>query len=29
MMFKPHTYQMMAIEKIYNTSRVGLFLDMG
>lgn len=29
MMFKPHTYQMMAINKIYDTPKVGLFLDMG
>lgn len=27
--FKPHNYQQMAIEKIYSTLRVGLFLDMG
>lgn len=29
MMFKPHKYQKMAIEKIYDTPRCGLFLDMG
>jgi len=29
MEFKPHQYQKMAIEKIYDTPRVGLFLDMG
>lgn len=29
MMFEPHTYQTLAIDKIYNTPRVGLFLDMG
>lgn len=27
--FKPHNYQQMALEKIYSTPRVGLFLDMG
>ncbi len=27
--FKPHNYQSIAIEKIYNTPKVGLFLDMG
>lgn len=27
--FKPHNYQKAAIEKIYSTPRVGLFLDMG
>lgn len=27
--FKPHNYQQMALEKIYTTPRVGLFLDMG
>lgn len=29
MKFIPHKYQSMAIEKIYNTPRCGLFLDMG
>ena len=29
MKFVPHQYQSMAIEKIYNTPRCGLFLDMG
>ncbi len=29
MKFIPHKYQEMAIEKIYNTERAGLFLDMG
>lgn len=29
MKFKPHSYQKMAIEKIENTPRCGLFLDMG
>ncbi len=27
--FKPHSYQMIALEKIYSTPKVGLFLDMG
>jgi hypothetical protein len=27
--FKPHTYQDIAIEKIYDTPKAGLFLDMG
>lgn len=27
--FKPHNYQKIAIEKIYNSPKVGLFLDMG
>jgi len=27
--FKPHEYQKMAIEKIYETPRCGLFLEMG
>ena len=29
MEFKPHEYQKMAIEKIYETPRCGLFLEMG
>nr|DAM27365.1 MAG TPA: Chromatin remodeling complex ATPase [Caudoviricetes sp.] len=29
MKFKPHKYQEIAIEKIYDTPRAGLFLDMG
>lgn len=29
MEFKPHKYQEMAIEKIYDTPRCGLFLEMG
>lgn len=29
MEFKPHKYQEIAINKIYDTPRVGLFLDMG
>lgn len=29
MKFTPHKYQEMAIEKIYETPKVGLFLDMG
>ena len=29
MQFVPHTYQQMAIDKILDTPRVGLFLDMG
>lgn len=29
MQFKPHKYQEIAIEKIYNTPKAGLFLDMG
>lgn len=29
MEFKPHKYQAIAIQKIYETPRVGLFLDMG
>ena len=29
MQFEPHKYQEVAIEKIYSTPRVGLFLDMG
>lgn len=29
MKFKPHRYQKIAIEKIYDTPRAGLFLDMG
>lgn len=27
--FKPHKYQEIAINKIYETPKVGLFLDMG
>ena len=27
--FKPHKYQELAISKIYETPKVGLFLDMG
>lgn len=29
MMFKPHQYQKYCIDKIINTPRIGLFLDMG
>ena len=29
MKFIPHTYQKMAIQKICDTPRAGLFLDMG
>lgn len=29
MEFKPHSYQEIAIEKIYDTPKAGLFLDMG
>ena len=29
MKFKPHKYQQIAFDKIINTPRVGLFLDMG
>lgn len=29
MKFTPHNYQQMAIEKIIETPRTGLFLDMG
>ena len=29
MEFKPHSYQQMAIDKIIDTPRAGLFLDMG
>lgn len=29
MEFKPHRYQQIAIDKIYSTDKVGLFLDMG
>lgn len=29
MMFHPHAYQTLAINKIYDTPKVGLFLDMG
>lgn len=27
--FKPHGYQKIAIQKIYDTPKAGLFLDMG
>lgn len=29
MMFKPHPYQEYCIQKIIDTPKVGLFLDMG
>ena len=29
MKFVPHDYQKMAIQKVLDTPRVGLFLDMG
>lgn len=29
MMFKPHSYQEYCIQKIIDTPKVGLFLDMG
>jgi hypothetical protein len=29
MMFKPHDYQRYCIDRILNTEKLGLFLDMG
>lgn len=29
MMFKPHAYQRYCIERILDTPKIGLFLDMG
>jgi hypothetical protein len=29
MMFKPHEYQRYCIDRILNTEKLGLFLDMG
>lgn len=29
MIFKPHEYQLRAIQKVIDQARVGLFLDMG
>jgi hypothetical protein len=29
MMFKPHDYQRYCIDRILNTDKLGLFLDMG
>ncbi len=29
MMFKPHEYQQYCIDRILNTEKLGLFLDMG
>lgn len=29
MMFKPHAYQQHCIDKIIETNKIGLFLDMG
>jgi hypothetical protein len=29
MMFKPHEYQRYCIDRILNTDKLGLFLDMG
>lgn len=29
MMFKPHDYQKYCVDRIVDTKKVGLFLDMG
>lgn len=29
MIFKPHAYQQHCIDKIIDTKKIGLFLDMG